>query len=162
MRITKQKQTASAHEKLRLTREHHDGLLLSWKINNGLKKDISLDRIKAYVLYYFYNFIDPHFQEEEDFIYPLIAADNPDRRKAELQHEGVRVRIEYLERNYQLSEEFLKGFAEFLTEHIYFEEKELFNVIENNADPRALLTVVIRTKRILKIDNDWPDQFWLK
>lgn len=32
-----------------LSREHHHGLLLSWKIREGLKRNIEIPRIKKYI-----------------------------------------------------------------------------------------------------------------
>lgn len=162
MNITKQQPIKRSEELVSLSREHHDGLLLSWKINTGLNKGISAYRIRSYVLYFFDNFLEPHFVEEEQNVYPLLANDNPDRRTAELQHAGLRVRIEYFKAGYELAAGLLKDFADLLSDHIRFEERVLFNTIENEANPTALRSIVKKTKKILKIDNGWNDQFWLK
>ena len=161
MRITKPKPISQGEEIASLSRDHHDGLLLSWKINSGLRKGVSPYRIRLYVLYFFDNFLEPHFAEEEQLLYPLLDRNNPERREAELQHAGLRVRMEYFEAGYALTPDLLKDFADKLSEHIRFEENTLFNAIQQKADHRALRSVINRHKSILTIDNDWYDQFWL-
>ena len=162
MRATKHQPMTRKEELVYLSRDHHDGMLLSWKINSGLNKGISVYRIMDYILYFNDNFLEPHFLEQEKYLYPLVANEHPDRRTAELQHAGIRVRIEYLKAGYKVTTEMLKDFADFLSEHIRFEERVLFNVIEQEADRSALRSVVKKTKKILKIDNGWDDQFWLQ
>ena len=48
-----------------LSREHHQGLLLSWKIRTGLSKGVSTDRIKTYADWFYKTYLIPHFEEEE-------------------------------------------------------------------------------------------------
>jgi len=155
-------QTAQSQEVVFLTREHHDGLLLSWKINSGLNKGVSLKRIKEYVIYFFENFLEPHLLMEEQIIYSLVDAEQPDRRMAELQHAGLRVRIEYFKAGYAMAANILRDFAQLLSDHIRFEERVLFQLIEEQADPVALRSVVKKYKNVLTVDNGWRDQFWLK
>jgi hypothetical protein len=69
-----------------LSREHHDGLLLCWKINTGLNKNIALDRITSYLVDFFDHSIEAHFAEEENYVYPLIDPGHKDRKEAEAQH----------------------------------------------------------------------------
>ena len=38
---------------LEFSREHHFGLLLVWKVRQGLKKDIDLIRITDYIVFFF-------------------------------------------------------------------------------------------------------------
>ena len=40
-----------SEELVSLSRDHHDGLLLSWKIRTGINKGIELKRIADYVLH---------------------------------------------------------------------------------------------------------------
>src|SRR5690606_3210653 len=49
-----------------VSREHHHGLLLCWKIRTGLAKNISPDRIKTYVDWFFDVYLRPHFELEEN------------------------------------------------------------------------------------------------
>ena len=54
------------------SREHHHGLLLSWKIRSGFSKNIEVERIKKYADWFFINHLIPHFELEEKYIFSLI------------------------------------------------------------------------------------------
>ncbi len=53
------------HETIvQFSREHHYGLLLVWKIKQGIQKNIDPERISSYVLYFFENdILFSHIQE---------------------------------------------------------------------------------------------------
>lgn len=162
MRKEKSRPIIRSKELVALSREHHDGLLLSWKINAGINNGISVERIKEYIMYFIDNYLEAHLADEEENIFTLLARDNAERREAELQHARIRVRIEYLYAGYAITTALLKDFASVLSDNIRFEERILFNVIEKEADPRAIRRVINKARKILKIDNNWHDQFWLK
>ena len=48
-----------------LSRQHHDGLLLRWKLKKGLQKEIKLERLKAYVDWFWSSHLKSHFEFEE-------------------------------------------------------------------------------------------------
>ena len=43
-----------------ISREHHHGLLLCWKIRQGMKKNIEPQRIKVYVDWFYNEYILPN------------------------------------------------------------------------------------------------------
>ena len=47
-----------------LSREHHHGLLLSWKIRSGFSKNIEPKRIRTYADWFFKTHLIPHFEME--------------------------------------------------------------------------------------------------
>ena len=54
-----------------VSREHHHGLLLCWKIRTGVSKNIPLERIKMYADWFYATYLVPHFELEETHIFPL-------------------------------------------------------------------------------------------
>src|SRR5690606_32827540 len=68
------------------SREHHHGLLLSWKIRSGLSKNIELERIKTYADCFFKNQLVPHFELEEKYIFPLLDSDHELIKRALAEH----------------------------------------------------------------------------
>ena len=56
-------------ELTQLSKEHHFSLLFCWKIRQGLKMNISADRIKKYIEYFWLQCMQPHFLEEENFLF---------------------------------------------------------------------------------------------
>jgi iron-sulfur cluster repair protein YtfE (RIC family) len=55
-----------------LSRDHHSGLLCSWKVRQGVKKEIEPGRIKNYILYFFENHLEDHFKAEEEVLFPIL------------------------------------------------------------------------------------------
>jgi len=51
-----------------LSQDHHFGLLSGWKIKQGIKKNISYERIKNYINYHWDNSQSFHFDEEEKIL----------------------------------------------------------------------------------------------
>ena len=56
------------------SKDHHFGLLLVWKIRQGLVKDIDAERISNYVLFFFKEDLVKHFREEEQFLFCKLPA----------------------------------------------------------------------------------------
>lgn len=51
-----------------LSREHHFNLLFCWKIRQGLKNEVAIERICKYVQY-FWQKLQLHFREEEQIFF---------------------------------------------------------------------------------------------
>lgn len=51
-----------------LSRDHHFGLLCCWKIRQGIKKEVSYERIKNYINYYWEKNLHKHFKTEDDVL----------------------------------------------------------------------------------------------
>lgn len=47
------------------SKDHHFGLLLVWKIRQGLEKAVNAERISKYVVYFFKEDLEKHFKDEE-------------------------------------------------------------------------------------------------
>jgi hemerythrin-like domain-containing protein len=150
-----------SRELVTLSREHHDGLLLCWKINRGLAGDISVGRIGAYILHFFDTHLAGHFDNEEQFVFPLLSADNSYRKEAELHHKALRDMI----RNFRVARQMpglsLSYFADVLDRHIRFEERVLFPYIETQTAPGVLRHVATQLTAHPESGVEWEDQFWL-
>jgi hemerythrin-like domain-containing protein len=125
-------------ELMPLSREHHEGLLLCWKIRNSISKKIDTAEIVKDVLDVFENDLEQHFVNEEQNLFTLLPADNALRQKAERQHEELRAMIRQMAGNEGMLQDKLNEFANLLDEHIRFEERELFIIIETECDPVLL------------------------
>lgn len=125
-----QKKPIKRHKAMQpLSREHHQGLLLSWKIRTGISKGVSVERIKSYLNWYYTAHLIPHFQAEENYIFPILGNDNELVKKAISQHRR-------LERLFNSDTELRKSVSlieEELESHIRFEERILFNEIQKMA-----------------------------
>jgi iron-sulfur cluster repair protein YtfE (RIC family) len=139
-----------------LSREHHHGLLLCWKIRNGLKNKIEPDRIKRYTDWFWETHLKSHFEIEEKYIFPILDDENELVLKALAEHRS-------LNRLFKSTTELLKNLsliAEELESHIRFEERILFNEIQSNATTAQLELVKLYHSDVPFAD-DLTDPFWL-
>lgn len=137
------------------SREHHHSLLLCWKIRTGFSKGIETARIKRYAEWFFVNHIYPHFKEEEVHLFPILGADNDLVKKAISDHR----RLYRLFKNKAEVEKSLSLIEEELESHIRFEERSLFNEIQQAATDQQLeLIGSLHTEQPF-MDNI-EDEFW--
>lgn len=138
-----------------LSREHHHGLLLCWKIRAGLKKGVEINRIKKYTDWFFKNSLLTHFNVEEEFIFPLLGNNHELVKKALADHRRLRRLFEDLTdipKSLSLLEEELEA-------HIRFEERVLFPAIEVVATEKEL-NLIMEIHSENSIYEDWGDVFW--
>ncbi len=144
-----------------LSRDHHDGLLLCWKIRTGLRNNIQPERIAAYVIDYMHNELEEHFREEEFYVYPLLPKTDKLIQLAISQHSSLRVRVLQLSGN-RTDTALLTAIAEELDEHIRYEERELFPYIEQNARAGSIQKAGTALENLHenKKKHQWQDEFW--
>lgn len=138
-----------------LSREHHHSLLLCWKIRQGFKKNIPVERIKQYADWYWEHQLTDHFKEEETVLFPILGNDNKLVKKAITEHRRLR-------RLFEEEKELTKSLGlieEELDRHIRFEERVLFNEIQSAATPEQLQDLENHQNREV-IKDDWEDPFW--
>lgn len=142
------------------SRDHHFALLLVWKIREGLKKSIDPDRISRYAIHFYDTDLTHHFEEEEAVLFNKISSDNPLRIQAETDHKNIKQLIEEL-KNKSDDNNLLKTFADTLEKHIRFEERELFNHLQENISDNDLAEIASSLKtRNHESDGAWNDIFW--
>lgn len=137
-----------------LSREHHHGLLLSWKIRAGFSKNIEPERIKTYADWFFKTHLIPHFEMEEQFVFPVLESNNELVKKALEDHTLLKRLFEDDHIEIALSQ-----IEKALDEHIRFEERVLFPEIQKAATELELLEIEKihqETDFVDKLD----DEFW--
>ncbi len=139
-----------------ISREHHHGLLLSWKIRNGLKKQVDPIRIKKYVDWFYNSELLPHFELEEKYVFTILDKDHEMVKKALTEHRRLKRLFESqtdVMRNLTLIEEELES-------HIRFEERILFSEIQQVATDEQLDQInSVHTEE--KFVDNLTDPFWL-
>lgn len=111
-----------------LSKDHHHGLLLGWKIKQGLKLKVSLQEMIDYIRHFAAGALYPHFEEEENQLLPFISAEDPYRKRTIQEHLQLKQLIASLSDT--STEGNLLTLAAELESHIRFEERELFPYIE--------------------------------
>lgn len=147
-----------------LSRDHHSGLLLCWKIRTGIQKGISVDRIADYVVFYYENHLKEHFSEEEQYIFPLGGHNDEMVSKALDEHRTIVSLITKLENTTQRDNATLERLSYTLDAHIRFEERQLFPYIEQKAAKEQLGNVgdvIAELHKDIK-EPAWTDEFWVR
>jgi len=123
------------HETLKpLSRDHHHGLLLCWKLRQGMQRNVEPQRMMEYCIDFHKQHLLPHFALEEEAIFPILGNEHELVKRALAEHRRL-TRLftgndEPLTRLSQIEEE--------LEAHIRFEERVLFMAIETAATPTDL------------------------
>lgn len=138
-----------------LSREHHHGLLLSWKIRSGFNKNVDPIRIKTYTDWFFETHLIPHFETEEKHIFPILEHDNELVKRALAEHR----RLKRLFSETETDPKTLSKIEEELEQHIRFEERILFPEIQKIATEEQLLHIEKIHQPESFVDK-LDDEFW--
>lgn len=150
-------QPIKRHEAIKpMSREHHHGLLVGWKIRMGLRNEISPARIRKYLNWFYTHHLLPHFMLEEQHLFPVLGPDHEEVQEALSHHYEVH-RFFMTE---DVSVEDLIAFEQVMTKHIRFEERILFNTIQARADERTLQLLEEHLMDHIFEDNE-TDPFWI-
>ncbi|HNQ26695.1 MAG TPA: hemerythrin domain-containing protein [Aquaticitalea sp.] len=139
-----------------LSRDHHHGLLLSWKLRAGFKKNIAIERMKTYADWFYDTHLEPHFEIEETHIFSLLDEDNELVKRALAEHRRLRRLFkdkEHIDKSLALIEEELE-------QHIRFEERILFPEIQKEATEEQLQQIEKVHHPDEKFIDNLKDEFW--
>ncbi|MDP3946579.1 MAG: hemerythrin domain-containing protein [Lutibacter sp.] len=137
------------------SKDHHQALLLCWKIQVGFSKGIAAERIKAYSDWFYENHILEHFQKEEKYMFPVLGSEHKLIVQALEEH---KILLALFTDTAQI-EDSLKQIQTLLKAHIRFEEQILFNEIQSAATPQELEKIAQFHKDEKYVDN-LNDIFW--
>lgn len=148
------------HESLQpLSRHHHLGLLFGWKIRQGLKKGIDLQRIHAYINYFWQEQLKPHFLSEENVLFKKCATELCDRALRE--HREIELLIKDI-MDTPADTALLLDLADKTDQHIRFEERELFPALEKEFTAAQLIEIgrVLEKEAAGQETDNYQDTFW--
>lgn len=138
-----------------LSRDHHHGLLLCWKIRTGLKKNVAPERIKKYLDWFWLNHLKTHFEIEEQYVFTILDNENELVKQALAEHRR-------LKRMFENGNDIYKSLSlieEVLEAHIRFEERILFNEIQKVATNEQLKQIEAHHINDHFCENT-ADEFW--
>jgi iron-sulfur cluster repair protein YtfE (RIC family) len=128
---------------------------LAWKIRTGFAKNISPERIKAYTNWFYSNHLCPHFEIEEDLIFPILGNSDKLVNLALIQHKNLR----QLFTKEDDIKNTLQQIEKELTNHIRFEERILFNTIQSIATKKQL-NLIEEVHQSQDFEENTDDEFW--
>jgi hemerythrin-like domain-containing protein len=146
-----------------LSHDHHDGLMIVWKIRQGFRFLISNVRIADFIVNAFATHLQPHFIEEEELLFVQLSPQDELRIKAEGEHAAIRNKVAALQPTSEAKVEDLEEFAKLLEEHIRFEERTLFPYIEQHINDEDLekIGAALKLQHTNKCAFTWEDKFWI-
>jgi hemerythrin-like domain-containing protein len=140
-----------------LSREHHEGLLFVWKIRQGLKNETDINEIARFVQWFWSTELKRHFQREETILVPLLK-DEPLLLRMMDEHQEIEALIHI---NEQIADEdLLVKLADTINDHIRFEERQLFPLVEQKLTPAQLTEAGSRLNVKPEACSPWPNAFW--
>ena len=140
---------------MQVSRDHHHGLLLCWKIRTGFSKGVDLERIKRYTDWFFNTHLVPHFNLEEKYIFPILGEKHELVKRALTEHRRL---IRLFTNTHSISKS-LSLIEEELEQHIRFEERILFNEIQKIGTEKQLNTIS-ELHNDAKFQDNVADEFW--
>lgn len=117
-----------------LSREHHHGLLLCWRIRRDLVARTDHDQVLEECRVFFHSDLLPHFAVEEEVVFPVLGNEHPLVHRAITEHR----RLSRLFQQEGDPQTILSRIEDELEAHIRFEERVLFPVVQEQATPEEL------------------------
>lgn len=131
-----------------LSREHHDALRLALHLKRAADSgdDAAIETACNRACAVFDSELLPHFREEEQFLLPRLEAAGAGAVVARtlIEHRALQRLIREMEIP---DAEVLLRFAELLTGHVRFEERELFDVSEQLLGREVLARIMPRQEK---------------
>jgi hemerythrin-like domain-containing protein len=143
-----------------LSREHHDGLLFVFKIRQGLKMEVSVDRMLAFCNWSWTNHFAPHFYKEEKELVPVLGKAHQLVVQMLGEHKAIAALFAGLPNNRDRKE--LEHLVAMINDHIRFEERQLFPLVEQQASPEQMAVIEMALADEGAACGVWQDEFWVK
>lgn len=136
--------------------EHHFALKVCSRIRVGLDRKTEKQRIRNYIAWFQENYLEPHFEIEEQYIFPILG--NTVRVKRALANHRRILRLLSCSCD---NEKVLNLLEEELCAYIRFEERTLYSELKKVAIP-SKIAAIKKDQHRREIDKeDWNDKFWL-
>lgn len=139
-----------------LSLEHRQVLQVCENIRIGLRKSVEKVRIRRYIDWFKKEYLDLHFDLEEQHIFPLLGS-NVRVKKALANHRRIKKLLSCDCDN----ERVLNLLEEELSTYIRFEERVLYKEIAFHATPEDLAHIEKLHDNISFSEDEWQDKFWL-
>lgn len=144
---------------IELSRDHHHGLLLGWKIKQGIKNNATENQIIKYIKHFAKLALMPHFKQEEEDVLKFLPANDVFKIKVVEEHQELLNLVAQLSENSNIED--LMAVADKLEQHIRFEERTLFPYLEKTllTDDLKIIGAAI-SKHHHPYVEDYENDFW--
>ncbi|HSK15862.1 MAG TPA: hemerythrin domain-containing protein [Gaiellaceae bacterium] len=143
--------------------DHHHGLVQARRLRRAADGDAEgLPAAGAAFLDFFVRETAAHFRDEEELLFPLLAAVSdpppPELTEALAQHARIRALVERLRREVRkgaVEAATVRELGELLDAHISLEERELFGLLEDAVADEELRAIDLPPRRLMP-EGDGP------
>jgi hemerythrin-like domain-containing protein len=123
--------------------------------------DIATERINSYILFFFEKNIAGHFNEEEKNLFSKLPANDNLCKRAFEEHDALYLLIKKIKTDVS-DRSLVLEFAGLLEKHIRFEERILFNYLQELLPEDEFEKLALEHGRSdRETDDSWNDTFWV-
>ena len=144
---------------VKLSQDHHASLLFCFKIRQGLRRGVAVERIRPYVAYFSGHHFREHFQEEENILFAPALEDSLVRRAME-EHKIVLGLVDEILKTGGTTDQYSR-LAQLVDDHVRFEERVLFPHLEQ-VYTQSQLEDIGKQLPDEALGDDYADEFWKK
>ena len=143
-----------------LSRDHHFGLLFSWKIKQGIARNVDTIRMRDYLNFFWSEHLKDHFLDEEVLLFNRLDAEEP-CVQAKKDHQQIVNLIEAANAADQGDYLVYEKLISFLNDHIRFEERVVFPHLEKVLSESTLNSIGrFLERQHHEFIDDYKDEFW--
>lgn len=142
-----------------ISREHHATLLFCWKLRQGVKKEISVDRMARYIQWFYDDHMLAHFRTEEQYLFTDHS--DPKILKGLKDHQDILSQVNHILSSGRGDYENILHLADTVDKHTRYEERELFPYLEKKFNQNELTKIGLdlhREEHTAK--EEYDDEFW--
>lgn len=138
-----------------LSREHHDILVFALRLKKGIANHAKVEDMQAYCNWFWEDYLAAHFQLEEERLFPLLGKTHDLVVKAKDQHQKL---MDLFQLSAKKEDDFTLLYT-LLKQHVRFEERELFHVLQAEVEEDKLLSFSQKHQK-QQVCGVWVDAFW--
>lgn len=145
----------------KLSQDHFLEVLFCERIDAGIRLNITIERLKEYVAYFWHQHLVKHFFEEEELLFKNV--DDVFCTKGKQDHISIIAEIEHIITDTGVGKHHFSQLTSSIHHHISFEERVLFPHLELLLSPQALENIQkqLAKSHIDSFKDSFPDEFWL-
>ena len=141
-----------------LSHEHHVGLIVAWRLKQGVKRRATDIQMVQYISYHWEAWLHAHLQLEENLLLIHLPAQHALRIRTLNEHNQLKEIYFRLQEDAAL--ELVGSFADLLYNHIRFEERVLYPFAEKTLNSAQLEVIKNELDGIPEFCAQWTNLFW--
>lgn len=141
-----------------LSHDHHAGLMFAWKLKQGLAKQADPETMKDYIIYFWENDMQRHFEKEEELLLSSLEDEDAEKQRIEKEHKQIRALIKDIRQN--PANEQIQVLSQSVHDHIRHEEREFFPYVEKKLTEEQLKEIGKALEDEQEFCDNWKEEFW--